>query len=200
MNEIRINDKISFIAASENPLSADIGIIRENGSIWLYDVGNGEDHLPDSGKEYNVVLSHFHQDHTGNINRIHTGELYLSKETYSHVLKGTIVNDSLQIGALRIFPLPSCHAKGCLGLEIDNEYAFVGDALYCRIKDGRRIYNAQLLKEEITVLKNMKASLLLVSHYHGMIRKKADVIDELEAIYQMRERNNAEISIRLDAE
>lgn len=71
MNEIRINKKISFIAASENPLSADIGIIRENGSIWLYDVGNGEDHLPNSGKDYYVVLSHFHQDHTGNINRIH---------------------------------------------------------------------------------------------------------------------------------
>lgn len=85
-------------------------------------------------------------------------------------------------------------------MEIDNEYAFVGDALYCRIKDGCRIYNAQLLKEEITVLKNLKASLLLVSHYGGMIRSKADVIAELESIYQMRERNNAEIRIRCGTE
>lgn len=29
MDEIKINDKISYIASSENPLSAEIGIIRD---------------------------------------------------------------------------------------------------------------------------------------------------------------------------
>ena len=42
VQEIRINGKISYIKASENPLSADIGIIRENGTTWLFDVGGAE--------------------------------------------------------------------------------------------------------------------------------------------------------------
>ena len=40
VKEIAINEKISYIACSENPLSADIGIIRDGTEIWLYDVGN----------------------------------------------------------------------------------------------------------------------------------------------------------------
>ena len=38
MKEIAINEKISYIACSENPLSADIGIIQEGDALWLYDV------------------------------------------------------------------------------------------------------------------------------------------------------------------
>ena len=37
----QISDKISYIPATENPLSADIGIIRDGGQTWLFDVGNG---------------------------------------------------------------------------------------------------------------------------------------------------------------
>lgn len=48
MSEMRINEKISFFVSSDDPLSAEIGIIRENGIIWLYDVGNGENHIPES--------------------------------------------------------------------------------------------------------------------------------------------------------
>ena len=50
MNKIKLTDKISYIAASTDPLSADIGIIRDNGVTWLYDVGNGENHWKQSTK------------------------------------------------------------------------------------------------------------------------------------------------------
>lgn len=200
MNEIKINNKISFIASSDNPLSAEIGIIRENGVTWLYDVGNGENHITELDEGYNIVLSHFHQDHTGNIDKIQARELYLSKETYAHILKGTIVCDSIYIGNLHIFPLPSSHTKGSLGLEIDSTYAFVGDALYSKVRDGCYIFNAQLLQEEIAFLKSLKASFLLVSHFGGLIRRKDDVIAELEMIQKMRERNNSEIKIKIDTE
>ena len=33
MKEIAINEKISYIACSENPLSADIGIIQEGDAL-----------------------------------------------------------------------------------------------------------------------------------------------------------------------
>lgn len=199
MNEIKINEKISYIAASDDPLSADIGIIRDNGAVWLFDVGNGKKCIAELDGSYHVVLSHFHQDHIGNIDKIQAKEIYASKVTYDHVHKGTVVSDDLHIGSLHIFPLPSSHTGGCLGLEVDNTYAFVGDALYSKVKNGNYVYNAQLLKDEIEVLKKLQARFLLVSHYAGLIRKREDVIAELETIYSLRDKNNSEISVPMNS-
>ncbi len=200
MSKITLNEKISYMECAENPLSADIGIIRDNGLTWLYDVGNGEKNISELNGSYHIVLSHFHQDHIGNIDRIQAEELYVSKETYKHTHRGTIVRDSIRIGNLHIFPLPSSHASGSLGLEVDDTYAFVGDALYCKMKNGSYSYNAQLLKAEIDVLKRLRAPFLLVSHFNGLIRKKEEVIAELETIYRMRVGNDPEIRVKTDAE
>lgn len=200
MTAIRINDKISYIAASENPLSADIGIIRDNGTVWLFDVGSGEKSIAELDGCYHVVLSHFHQDHIGNIDKIRAKEIYASKVTCDHVRKGTVVTEDLYIGGVHIFLLPSSHTGGCLGLEVDNTYAFVGDALYSKVKNGSYVYNAQLLKDEIEVLRKLQARFLLVSHYAGLIRKREDVIAELEAIYSMRNKNTSDILISIDSE
>ncbi len=190
MKEIAINEKISYIECSDNPLSADIGIIRENGVNWLYDVGCGEKNIAALKDEYNIVLSHFHQDHIGNIDKMNSQKLYLSKETYKHVGEGIIVDSDVHVGNLHIFPIPSSHARGCVGLEIDGTYAFVGDAMYSKLSPSGRIYNVQLLKDEIKVLRELKSQYLLVSHFKGLVRNKDEVIAELERIYQKREKNN----------
>ena len=195
MKKITISERISYIEATEEPLSADIGIIRCGDTEWLYDVGNDERSLAGLDGQYNVVLSHFHQDHTGSLDKIRVGELYVSGATFRHTGWGTVVNGELTIGDLRIFQIPSSHTKGCLGLEIGNEYAFVGDALYCKAKDGHYVYNAQLLKDEIEVLKRLKASKLLVSHFKGLVRTKDEVIAELEQIYSKKEKNNPYIRV-----
>lgn len=91
----------------------------ENGQLWFYDVGDGEENADPRMEGANIVLSHFHRDHTGNIERIHEGALYGSKETCRHMGRGTIVEQERTEGRLRIFPLPSSHARGCLGLEVD---------------------------------------------------------------------------------
>lgn len=222
-NEIKISDKISYLECSENPLSADIGIIRDGGATWLYDVGDGMKSivpLVETGESCHVVLSHFHQDHMGNIGRILTEEIYVSNETAKHVpsyeaknmtmqnglkneaekseslaLKCRLVQREQTIGGLRIFPIPSSHAKGCLGLEVDGTYAFVGDALYCKARNGYCIYNAQLLKEEIAVLSSLQAPYLLVSHYKGLVRRKDEVIAELQEIYAKRIKSEPEICV-----
>ena len=196
MNVIDINERISYIEATEEPLSADIGIIRCNDTEWLYDVGNDERSLAGLKGQYNVVLSHFHQDHTGSLDKVQIGELYVSGETFRHTGRGTIADRDLMIGDLHIFPIPSSHTKGCLGLEVAETWAFVGDALYSKVKDGFYVYNAQLLKDEIEVLRNLKASELLVSHFGGFIRPKDEVIAELEEIYAQRERNDPYIRVR----
>ena len=195
MDLIPINDNISYIAASDDPLCADIGVVRDGGAVWLYDVGNGEKALSGLTGSYRVVLSHFHADHTGNIGRVRAEAFYVSAETFRHVGRGTVVSAEMRVGGLRVFPLPSSHAKGCLGLEVGETYAFVGDALYSRVRDGFYIYNAQLLQEEIAVLSALRSPFLLVSHRKGLVQEKAEALEVLKAIYAMREKDTAEIRV-----
>ena len=196
VKEIVINEKISYIECSDDPLSADIGIIRNGDAVWLYDVGSDERAISELTGNYNIVLSHFHQDHTGNIGKLNIKEAFVSHETKRHVQMGTIADKDIYIGNLHIFPLPSSHCKGCLGLEVDETYAFVGDALYSKFRDGYYIFNAQLVKEEIAVLKKLKAPYLLVSHFKGMVRRRNEVIAQLEELYHYRDKNSSEIKVK----
>ena len=196
MKENIINEKISYIECSDDPLSADIGIIRDGDAVWLYDVGSDERAISELTGNYNVVLSHFHQDHTGNIGKLNIKEAFVSPETKRHVQMGTVADKDIYIGNLHIFPLPSSHCKGCLGLEVDETYAFVGDALYSKARDGYYIFNAQLVKEEIAVLKQLKAPYLLVSHFKGMVRRRDEVIAQLEELYRSRDKNSPEIKLK----
>lgn len=195
MDIIQINQKISYIEASGDPLSADIGIIRDDDRIWLYDVGDREDHITGLTGKYHIVLSHFHKDHVGNLPKLQAEELFVSRETQKHIKGGTLIDECFSSGNIRIFPIPSSHARGCLGLEVDHTYAFVGDALYCKSRAGRYVYNVQFLKEEIAVLKSLDAPFLLVSHYKGLIRPKEDVIRELEEIFSHRSPFSAEVPV-----
>ena len=92
MKEIVINEKISYIECSDDPLSADIGIIRDGDAVWLYDVGSDERAVSELTGKYNVVLSHFHQDHTGNMGKLHIKEAFVSDETKRHVQMGTVTD------------------------------------------------------------------------------------------------------------
>ena len=196
MKEIVINEKISYIECSDDPLSADIGIIRDGDAVWLYDVGGDERAITELTGNYNVVLSHFHQDHTGNMGKLSIKEAFVSHETKRHVQMGTVADKDIYIGNLHIFPLPSSHCEGCLGLEVDETYAFVGDALYSKFRDGYFIFNTQLVKDEIAVLKRLKAPYLLVSHFKGMVRRRDEVIAELEELYSLRVGNRSEIRVK----
>lgn len=196
MKENIINEKISYIECSDDPLSADIGIIRDGDAVWLYDVGSDERAISELTGNYNVVLSHFHQDHTGNIGKLNIKEAFVSPETKRHVQMGTVADKDIFVGNLHIFPLPSSHCKGCLGLEVDETYAFVGDALYSKFRDGYYIFNAQLVKEAIAVLKKLKAPYLLVSHFKGLVRRRDEVIAELTELYQHRGKNSQEIKVK----
>lgn len=196
MKENIINEKISYIECSDDPLSADIGIIRDGDAVWLYDVGSDERAISELTGNYNVVLSHFHQDHTGNIGKLNIKEAFVSPETKRHVQMGTVADKDIFVGNLHIFPLPSSHCKGCLGLEVDETYAFVGDALYSKFRDGYYIFNAQLVKDAIAVLKKLKAPYLLVSHFKGLVRCRDEVIAELTELYQHRGKNSQEIKVK----
>ena len=189
---IKICDRISYIKASEEPLSADVGIIEEDKFVWLFDLGCSDDAAEEINgieKPKKAVISHFHPDHMGNLERVGIAEVYLGANTFKYTKCGMVVDKDVFIGdgvKIHIFPLPSSHAKGSVGMEI-GEYAFLGDGTYATMKQGVVCYNASVLKEEITVLKSLSAKYFLLSHDEKFIRNREEVITELEEIYSKRD-------------
>ena len=189
---IKICDRISYIKASEEPLSADVGIIEGDKCVWLFDVGCSDDAAEEINgieKPKKAVISHFHPDHMGNLERVGIAEVYLGANTFKYTKCGTVVDKDFFIDdgvKIHIFPLPSSHAKGSVGMEI-GEYAFLGDGTYATMKQGKVCYNASVLKEEITVLKSLSAKYFLLSHDEKFIRNREEVITELEEIYSKRD-------------
>lgn len=200
---IEISDYMSYIPSSEQPLSADVGIIKGKNNIWLYDVGNGDDTLSlisDAVKErpVKVVISHFHPDHMGNLPLVKPAEIYLGANTRKYTGAGNIVDKDIYFDdgvKIHLFPLPSSHAKGSVGMEVNGEYAWLGDGLYTTTKNGMKCYNAGVLLEEIKVLKSLDAKYFLLSHQKRIIREKEHVIEWLEKIYASRKNQEAYIIV-----
>ncbi len=201
----KITAQISYLPASEQPLSADVGIIRTDKSIWIYDVGSNKEAADlingiskENGLPKNVVLSHFHQDHSANINNIAYNKLYGGGFTCKHFGKEIAIDlvdkDMFFEDGVHLFPIPSSHAKGCAGLEY-GDYAFLGDSTYSCLKDGKIVYNSGQLKALIDKLKSLNANNFLLSHNQPFICSKDDVISELCKIYGMRERDSAYIVV-----
>ena len=192
MEKIRITERLFYIKASENPLSADVGIFEGNEFMWIFDIGADESvpmSLNKIQKPKNAVISHFHPDHMGNLEHAELDNIYLGANTFKYAKRGTVAESDIFFDdgeRIHIFPLPSSHAKGSLGMEI-GDYAFLGDATYSTMKQGRVCYNASVLKEEITVLKKLSAKFFLISHDEKFIRQREEIIGELEEIYNKRD-------------
>lgn len=195
-----ITERISYIKATEHPLSADVGIIEGDKFLWLYDVGNRPEvteYLNSLKKPKCVILSHFHADHIGGLSGLKYEKLYQGSTTKKHTRTGETVSGEIIVDdgiKLRIFELPSSHASGSLGLEACG-CAFLGDGTYAAEKQGRVVYNQGLLQAEIKVLKSLKADNFILSHDERYIFPRDEVIRELEEIYARRQKNDPYIQI-----
>lgn len=181
--------RVGFLPATAQPLSADVGLVRTDEMLWIYDVGctpaveQALNALP--GKK-SVVLSHFHPDHTGNLGRVTYHALYAGAFTCKKTGTGTAVTGELVLpGGMRLFPVPAIHAKGCLGMEC-GEYAFLGDALYPAVKNGQAVYNVSLLAEQIRLLEQRKAEWFLLSHQRPFVQAKEQTLARLRKLYARR--------------
>jgi glyoxylase-like metal-dependent hydrolase (beta-lactamase superfamily II) len=217
-----INDYISYIPSSEVPISGEVGIIYGKKTTYLYDVGSTReclDFLYSLNGRMQIIISHFHGDHTWWLTKHRAGEkgmlpgdtlsltyepvkyekLYIGKSTEKYlpdgqiVMEPVIIEDETPSGLplkLEIIPMPSSHTKGSLALVVNDEYVFMGDATYCKYiaegEDGYAEYNVQKLKEQIDVLKSLKAEKCLVSHEKRFERPLKVVIRQLESIYARR--------------
>lgn len=199
MEKIQITERIFYWKASNEPLSSDVITVQGDKAFWIFDVGNN----PEVAKEIqtlpgekNIILSHFHEDHIGNLEQIEFHQLYQGSHTKKYTNQGMTVKGDLYLEdgvRLHLFELPSSHAKGSIALEVDETYAFLGDGTYSRMYKGRVAYNTQLLLAELRTLKSIQAPYVLLSHEDPLIHKKEEVIAELTEIYQKHEKNEAYI-------
>lgn len=205
-----INNCLSYLKASKgSPLSADVIRISGASSTWFYDVGANEsafEFVSSAQGKKNIVLSHFHPDHIGNLERILKTEpdnevktnVYQSAHTIKYTGGGIICDKELCItdGAqFRIKEVPSCHAKGCIGLIYNEEYIFLGDAIYSTQKKGKTVYNVQQLNGLIQFLEQEKAEICFVSHKSKPMIQRDHLIRFLKMIYSRRAKNEAYIEM-----
>ena len=202
-----INDRISYIPATEKPLSADIGIVRGDSRTYLFDVGStlqALNYLYSLPDDKVIVISHFHGDHTWWLGTHRPGgsemgaednvspcyerpaysKLYVSKQTAKYT-GGDIVTEPITIEdgvKLTIAPMPSSHSKGSLAMIVDDELAFVGDATYSSSDNNGAFYNAQLLQEEIAFLESIPAAKVFLSHEKRPIKPKEVIIRQLKTV------------------
>ena len=236
----KITEQISYIKASDNPLSADVILVEGEEYLYVFDVGNNEqvaEYLNSLPKKKKVILSHFHTDHIGNIGRVKWESVYFGANTEKYfqqyipdyaaqrfadlpgALAGALGNDASEEGitnescsapryvtvfdtvkiqdgiSLEIHHTPNSHAKGSLLLQVNEEYIFIGDSLYSKVDGENYVYNAQLLKEEIELLKRLPGTKVFSSHEGRPLKNKSAVLRFLEQIYEKREKNDAYIRI-----
>lgn len=201
----KITDNISYIKASENPLSADIGIAEGEKQVFIFDVGSNEKVLEyinkiDIGsKKKVIVLSHFHGDHISNIHNVVFEKLYVGKETYKHIGMGEIVDEKADVSvndgeiSVQIKYLPNSHCKGALMMTVNHKYTFIGDAIYAKQIGKDRGYNVSILAEQIRILKEIDTEYFCVSHKKKYVVTKKIIIDFLESIYAKRKQGEAYI-------
>lgn len=192
---IQVTPQISYIPPSDNPLSANVGIVKCGSQTIFYDVGacsESADFIESFEGKKSTVLSHFHPDHTANVVRIHPDCIYGGKQSIKICQIGlskaelVLVQNDIYIkdnAKIHILPFPNSHEKGSLALEVNEEYVFVGDATYCKALHGGRVYNPQLLQEEIKVLETLKAHFVLVSHEKDFVQDKEKILTKLKKIY-----------------
>lgn len=186
---ITIEPGIYYIPDTEQPLSSNVVIIEGEEALWLYDVGRGNgvetiiNRINKDNKKINIVLSHFHGDHIGNLQLMHYDRLIQGRETFRHTRQGEVIDDGEM--HIHIFRLPSSHAKGCVALEVNEKYCFLGDAAYPGVKKDKNgamesFHNPMLLRQEAELLKHVKADKFMLSHSKPFLRPKAVVIRMLE--------------------
>ena len=193
-----ITDRISFLPSSEDPLSADVYVIRGDHRSYIVDVGSCDAayDLISSIEKRIIIITHFHDDHMKNLMRldITDEELYLTAQdrkvlgTYAPSKQGTIVESIIEIRdgvKIVIAPIPSSHAKGSLGVIVDDEYLLLGDGFYCSAKG----YNVSLLSEEIKALKALSFTKVIMSH-DETVYSRDDVMAQLEGFYAKRTKDS----------
>ena len=182
-----ITERIRYLPAASDPLSADVYMIEGDTYCFIYDVGNNADSLQlmnQTPKEKIVILSHYHKDHVGNIDCVDYSNLYVGKKTYETIGKGSIVEDVITINdgvRVEIIPCTSPHTESSLILNVDNEYTFIADLYFTRPP-----FDREKAIEMIQILKNIDTKYFVISHQEDrkIVPKETLIVELLEHFQQ----------------
>ena len=110
-----IAPRLNYWPAASLPLCADIFVYEGRDCAWVFDVGYGQaalrrvQSLP--GK-FAVVISHFHQDHMGNLPELNPERLYLGQYTLRHTGSGQVVDTPMEPDRASVASVPySLHPR-----------------------------------------------------------------------------------------
>lgn len=188
---------IKRIEMSENPLSADVFFVQGREYTYIVDVGSNDASYEaiKSIPKKKIIITHFHADHGENLRRLNLPDedLYVGDYTAKYYGGGTVIKEPMHIEDgvfIDILPLPSSHAKGSLTVIVNKFVILLGDGCYSNNKG----YNVSLLHDLIKILKAAEFTTAIKSHESKEYTKK-ELIEELEEIYSMREKNNPYISL-----
>ncbi|MBQ7641649.1 MAG: MBL fold metallo-hydrolase [Acholeplasmatales bacterium] len=185
----RINDYISYLESTDNPLSARVFIINGKEYNYIFDVGANKEsrEIIKNIENRKIIISHFHTDHMENLRFFieDVDNLYIGDYTYKILGYGNVIKEELEISDgidLKIIPIPNSHSKGALCLLINEEYLLIGDSL-----EGNRYgLNQNSLKDEIALLEKLNFKYILTGH-ESEIYLKDDVIKTLKYYYSKRD-------------
>lgn len=178
-----IAERIKYLPATDNPLSADVYFIEGDQCCYIFDVGNNDNalhHINQINKEKTIILSHYHKDHIGNIERINYHDLYVGKKTYETIGKGKIVENAITINdgvKIEIIHCTSPHTDGSLIININNEYTLIADLYFTRPP-----FNKEKAMKMIRFLKNIDTKYFVISH-----QEDAKVISKEKLILALKE-------------
>ena len=200
MSLIEITPEISYLPSVETPLSSDVVFIKPEGSdtTWIFDTGTSSEaaqliNAVEGPK--NIVISHFHPDHILNLIKVKYNRLYVSKYTKKYTRAGEVVDgDEAFSDGIKIYQIPSSHSKGSLVLEY-KDYAFLGDATYCKFRLSAREYNVQLLEQMIKKLEEIQAPNFCLSHDKAFVQPKESVLRIYRKILSRRQAGNPTINV-----
>ena len=214
MTLINLTQNISYIPSSTKPFTCDVVFIKGQKFTWIFDCGTTKEIADEINRiqtPKNIVISHFHPDHILNLARVNYDNLYVSKYTKKYTFKGTVLESDFfaqdfldttskkenldnQKNQIKIFHLPSSHAKGCLCLAC-GDYCFMGDGTYAKELIGNHYYNAQLLLQMINVMEKIDVKYFCLSHDKNFVQNKETVLALYKDIYKRREEGNPKISV-----
>lgn len=187
MNEI--NGYLSFLPASEEPLSADVYFIKGKEYNYIVDVGNNEEAFKAVSECGNrrVIITHFHEDHMGNLPKLDIADddLFVGSYTAKVCKRGTVVREKVSFSdgpLVEIIPMPSSHAKGCLCVLLDHDILLMGDSFYGHIDRG---YNVSLLYDQMKAIRELEFTTAIMSH-DTRTHSKKKLIRLLEMYYSRR--------------
>ena len=182
-----IGEKIKYLPASNDPLSADVYCIDGDQYCYVYDVGNNDrslQYVNQLSKEKVIVLSHYHKDHTGNIVGLYYRDLYVGNKTYEVIGKGVIVEDKLTITDGVNIDIAHCvspHTDGSLIITVDNEYTLIADLYFTRPP-----FDKEKAMKMIEALRDIDTKYFVISHQEdNKVIPKERLISELSNYFHL---------------